>query len=176
MAHVERVRLFDHATATSVLLRSSLCLALQAFVDVVSDAMGVSASVTFTDARLLAGGAVPDAPPVVVRLDGFFAVPAVTFLGVGVAARLELGASRMGPRPLPLGDTAHPVALLDGAVLPWAGIAQVALQSLNLLDARVADGVFVSASRFGEADRRAPTRHITAGSPRQLQSSVVFSW
>jgi iron complex outermembrane receptor protein len=175
VSHVERDRVFDHATATSVLIGPSLRSGLQAFVDVLGDAFGVTGSATFTDARLLEGGAVPFAPPVVVRIDGFSTSPTLTLAGVGVCAQLELGASLIGPRPLPLGESANPVALIDGALSIRAGLVRIALEGLNLMDARVADGVFVYASRFTDDDRRAPTQHITAGSPRQLQLSVSLS-
>lgn len=175
VSHVERDRIFDHATATSVLLGPSLRSGLQAFVDVLGDGFGVTGSATFTDARLLEGGAVPFAPPVVARIDGFSTSPTLTLAGVGVCAQLELGASLVGPRPLPLGESANPVALIDGALSIRTGLVRIALEGLNLMDARVADGVFVYASRFTDDDRRAATQHITAGSPRQLQLSVSLS-
>lgn len=175
VTYVDSDRVFDHATATSLFVGPSLRTGLQGFVDVASDHVGVTASATATDARFLAGGAVPFAPPVVTRVDGFVVSPRLRVLEVDVVGQAELGAGLVGTRPLPFGEAAAPVALVDGAVSLRAGLVKVALEGSNLLDARVADGVFVYASRFADDDSRVPARHITAGSPRLLQVTLTLT-
>ncbi len=175
VTHVASDRVFDHATATSRFVGPSLRTGLQGFVDVTVDDVGVTASATATDARFVAGGPVPLSPPVVLRVDAHVATPILRILGVAVDARAELGAGVIGARPLPFAETAEAITLVDGALLARAGVVQLALEAANLLDARVADGVFVYASRFADDDSRVPTRHITAASPRQLQLTLTLA-
>jgi len=174
VTHVAADRVFDHATASSLFVGPSLRTGAQAFVDVVVEGAGVTASATATRAAFLDGGVVPFAPPLVLRLDGFIDTP----FAVGpldVVGRAELGTGLVGARPLPFGDTADPVVLVDGAVSMRAGAVRIGLEGANLTDARVADGAFVYASRFEDDDSRVPARHITAASPRLLQVTLTLS-
>ncbi len=176
VTHVESDRVFDHATSTSLFVGPSLRTGAQGFVDVVVDGVGVTASATATDARFIAGGAVPFAPPLVARLDAFAERTVIVVAGLDVVGRVEFGASLVGDRPLPFGERADPVALIDGAVSAKVGVATIAIEALNVTDARVADGVFVYASRFAADDSRVPARHITAASPRLAQLTLSLAW
>lgn len=176
VTHVESDRVFDHATATSLFVGPSLRTGAQGFFDVVVHGVGVTVSATATGARFTSGGAVPFAPPLVLRLDAFCERPLGTVAGIDVLVRAELGAGLVGDRPLPFGERAAPVALIDGAVSAKVGIATLALETINLTDARVADSVFVYASRFAADDSRVPTRHITAASPCLAQVTLSLAW
>jgi iron complex outermembrane receptor protein len=175
VTHVAADRVFDHATASSLFVGPSLRTGAQAFVDVVVDGAGVTASATATRAAFPDGGVVPFAPPLVLRLDGFVETPPFAVGLLDVVGRAELGTGLVSARPLPFGDTADPVVLVDGAVSIRAGGVRVGLEGANLTDARVADGVFVYASRFEGDDSRVPARHITAASPRLLQLTLTLT-
>ncbi|MFW6067059.1 MAG: TonB family protein [Myxococcota bacterium] len=115
------------------------------------------------------GQALPFVPPVVVRSD---LAARRTFLpdlgGRPLAGRVALGFSLLSPRPLPYGDFADTVALVDAsAALSW-GPLEVALEVFNALDSRYAAVEYSFASDWDPADGvrpRTPARHIAAGSP-----------
>jgi hypothetical protein len=174
--HVDADRVFDHATATSVPVGPTLRTGLSAFADVgVSTddgTVGVTASATAVAAQFVDGGALPFAPPLTTRLDLFVERAFGRVFGYDVVTRVEAGASAISARPLPFGDSADAVALVDGGVSLGVGDVNVALEALNVTDARTADGAFTYASRFDAADSAVPARHLTAAPPRLLQVVV----
>lgn len=141
-------------------------------------------SVTFVDAELLepppataeepqppfrAGQNLPFVPPWVARLD-LGARPTLAE-GAGrwdLTGRGGLGFSLLSARPLPFGDFAEPVALLDASVgLGW-GPLELAFEAFNLLNRRYAASELSFASSWDPdgARPRTPARHFAAGSPR----------
>jgi outer membrane receptor protein involved in Fe transport len=140
-------------------------------------------SVTFVDAELLepppptpeepeppfrAGQNLPFVPPIVVRLDlGAHSLEVGSVGAWGLVGHAGAGFSFLSPRPLPFGQFADPVALLDGAAgLAW-GPLDLALELFNVFDARYAASELYFASTWDpEAARtRAPVRHLAAGAP-----------
>jgi hypothetical protein len=143
-------------------------------------------SATFVDAELLepppataeepqppfqAGQNLPFVPPVVVRLDlGARPVLAKNVGRWDLTGRAGFGFSHLSPRPLPYGDFADQVALLDASTgLGW-GPFDLGLEVFNLLSSRYAANEFNFASSWDPegARLRTPARHIAAGAP--------FSW
>ncbi len=176
---VEADRIFDHATASSLFIGPTQRLGVSGFVDVTTGGVGATASATAVSAMFVDGsGAVPFAPPLTTRLDVYVERSLAQFvavdLGVDVVGRVELGASFISARPLPFADIADPVALVDGAVSVRVGVATLALECLNVTDARVADGAFTFASRFDDDDSGVPARHLTAAPPRLAQLTLAL--
>lgn len=115
------------------------------------------------------GQALPFVPPVVVRAD----VGARTILAKDLGAhaligRLGVGASALSARPLPYGDFADPIALLDASAgLRW-GAFELGLEAFNLLDAQYAAVELNFPSDWQPDDglrSRTPARHRAAGAP-----------
>lgn len=143
-----------------------------------------SLSVTLVDATLLepppanaeeplppfeSGQNLPFVPPVVVRAD----LGANRALSDGLPlyslrGRAGAGFSFLSPRPLPYGDFAAPVALLDASIgLEW-GPLDLGFELYNLFDAEYAALEYSFASDWspGSPRSRTPARHIAAGAPR----------
>ncbi|HET8932038.1 MAG TPA: TonB-dependent receptor [Polyangiales bacterium] len=111
-----------------------------------------------------AGQSLPFVPPVVVRAD----VSARRTLVASVVGRLGLGFSYLSSRPLPYGDSAAPVSLLDAtAALEWSAIT-LSMDVFNALGSRYAAVEYSFPSDWDPNDGvrpRTPARHIAAGSP-----------
>jgi len=141
-------------------------------------------SVTFVDAQLLepppataaepqpafqAGQNLPFVPPVVVRLDlGARPTLRKNFGPWDLMGRAGAGFSYLSPRPLPFGEFAQPVALLDASTgLGW-GPFELSLEVFNLLNNRYAASElnFPSTWEPDGARKRTPVRHTAAGAPR----------
>jgi iron complex outermembrane receptor protein len=120
------------------------------------------------------GQLLPYVPPVVVRAD-LGAHHALAHVGGGeLEGRLGTGFSFLSSRPLPYGQFADPVALLDAsASLRWRWI-ELALDAFNLADARYAatEYSFVSDWRTSAVPSRLPARHFSAGQPRTFLASL----
>lgn len=157
------------------------------------DWVHAASSVTVVDAELLEpppataeepqppfepGQNLPFVPPVVVRVDlGVHPTLARDVAGRALVGRAGVGFSFLSPRPLPFGEFADPVSLLDGSVgLGW-GPFELSLESYNLLDTRYAASEFHFASAWDpEAPRsRTPARHIAAGAPFSFLVSLGVS-
>jgi outer membrane receptor protein involved in Fe transport len=143
-----------------------------------------SLSVTLVDATLLEpppasaeepvppfeeGQSLPFVPPVVLRADlGANRVLVAGLPGDPLRGRAGAGFSFLSPRPLPYGDFAAPVALLDASIgLAW-GPLDLGFELYNALGARYAALEYSFASDWspGSARSRVPVRHIAAGAPR----------
>jgi hypothetical protein len=87
--------------------------------------------------------------------------------GKDLRGRLGAGLSFLSPRPLPFGDFADPVALLDaGAGIGW-GPVELGVDLFNVLDVEYAALEFSFPSTWDPAapPRRVPARHFAAGPP-----------
>lgn len=150
-----------------------------------------SVSVTFVDATLLEppppsadepqppfeeGQNLPFVPPIVVRADlGARRKLVGDLFGKPLGGRAGLGFSFLSPRPLPFGDFADPVALLDvSAGLSW-GLAELSFELFNALNARYAAIEYSFPSDWDPADGvrpRTPARHTAAGAPLSWMLSL----
>jgi iron complex outermembrane receptor protein len=84
-----------------------------------------------------------------------------------VRGHIGIGFSFLSPRPLPFGQEADPVALLDAEVSASWRWFTIGVSAFNLFDTRwsASELFFVSNWRPSEAPSRLPTRHISAGAP-----------
>lgn len=150
-----------------------------------------SLSFTFVDATLLEpppataeepqppfteGQDLPFVPPIVVRAD---AGARHTFMedlaGEPFGGRAGLGFSFLSPRPLPYGDAADPVALLDASAgMSW-GPADLVFELFNALSSRYAAVEYTFPSDWSPGDGvrpRTPARHFAAGAPLSWMLSL----
>jgi hypothetical protein len=92
-----------------------------------------------------------------------------------VSGRAGLGLSYLSPRPLPFGDFADPVALLDASAGASWGAVDLTLEVFNALDARYAAVEYAFSSDWDPDDGvrpRTPARHIAAGAPLSWMVSL----
>jgi outer membrane receptor protein involved in Fe transport len=155
-----------------------------------ADWMLTSLSVTYVHAVLLApppasaaepnppyvpGQAVPYVPPVVVRVDSTARRELLRDLaGHPLQGRIGVGLSFLGGRPLPYGQTAVPVGLIDASLgLGW-GIFQLGVEGYNLLNQNYAASEYSFVSNWSPASppSRLPARHIAAGSPLTILGTL----
>lgn len=139
-----------------------------------------SASFTYTRAVFRAsqgafveGTLLPYAPEVVARAD-VAVTPTITELWRRpLTARVGLGATFLGLRPLPYGETGRDSLVVDATASARLREAEIGVDVFNLLDAKVFDGEYVFASTFarGGAPSLVPERHVTVGAPR-----TVLGW
>ena len=115
------------------------------------------------------GQRLPYVPPLLVRAE----LGGKHTVAVGrerLDGRLGLGLTLLGERPLPYGQAADGVALLDaGASLRWRWF-EGGVDAFNLLDARYAATAFsfVSSWSPGAIPSRLPAQHLSAGAPRTV--------
>lgn len=141
-----------------------------------------STSFTFTRAAFTesgsgyeAGDLLPYVPQLVVRTDTAFTPEIVRFGGRTLKAKLGSGVSLQHNRPLPYGEMAHDVLLVDATAQVRWGEVEVGVDAYNLLDAVWYDGEATYASSFsrqGDASL-VPARHVTVGAPRTVMFSLA---
>lgn len=149
-----------------------------------SDWLVGSVSFTLVDATLLEpppstahepeppfreGQNLPFVAPVVLRADlGAHRTFAEDFGGQALGSRAGLGFSFLSPRPLPFGELADPVGLLDAsAAITW-GPLDLSFEVFNALNAQYAAVEYNFPSDWNPDDGvrpRTPARHISAGAP-----------
>ena len=106
-------------------------------------------------------------PPVVVRVDASVQGPLAHPRGRPLVARIGTSFRTLSPRPLPYGQFADPVFLLDyTAALRWS-VVEIAVDVLNVTNRRWAatELVYVSQWDPSAVPSRIPARHIMAGAP-----------
>ena len=153
-----------------------------------------SASMTYVQATLLepppataeepqppfiAGQNQPFVPPLVIRTDlGAKHAIVDDYAGHSLVARAGLGFSFLSPRPLPFGDFAKPVALVDASAgLSW-GAFDLSFEVFNALNTAYAAAEYAFPSDWSPNDgvrARVPARHIAAGSPLAWSVSLGVS-
>jgi hypothetical protein len=93
-----------------------------------------------------------------------------------VNCSLGAGFSALGERPLPVGESAPPIGLLDAQIsVAWRGI-DIALAATNLLDTRWQSGVYRYTSAWDPSTpaSRVPALHFSAGAPLTITLSIGF--
>ena len=148
-------------------------------------------SFTFVDATLLEpppptaeepqppfveGQNLPFVPPIVIRADLGARYTFINNLrGRPLSARAGLGFSFLSPRPLPYGDFADSVALLDASVGVSWGSVEFGVELFNALNSRYATVEYSFASDWDPNDGvrpRTPARHTAAGAPLSWLASL----
>ena len=122
------------------------------------------------------GDLLPYAPQVVARSDVGYTPRLGVVAGHSLDARVGYGLTFLDRRPLPYGEMAHDVLLLDAtASLRWDHV-QLGVDVFNVLGADWYDGEYSFASRFSQssAPSLVPQRHVTVGAPRTLLASVAL--
>ena len=152
-----------------------------------------SGSVTFVDAELLEpppastenpfpsfepGQNLPFVPPIVARLDVGAEHTLIDNLGNNpLDARIGIGFSALSSRPLPFGEFADPLAVLDASMgISWAAV-ELGVEVFNVTDSRYAatEFSFVSDWDPDAAPSRTAARHLSAGPPRTVMGTVTLS-
>ncbi|TAK23840.1 MAG: TonB-dependent receptor [Myxococcaceae bacterium] len=113
------------------------------------------------------GQLLPYVPPVVARADARVERDLVRIRGHALVGRAGAGFTFLSPRPLPFGQFADPVALLDvSASVRWRAV-EAGVECFNLLDARYAatEYSFASDWQTRTVPSRVPARHLSAGPP-----------
>jgi iron complex outermembrane recepter protein len=118
------------------------------------------------------GFLVPYVPDVVFRFDGaVFSQLPLTVFGTALSGSVGFGTTFVGRRALPFGQRSDTIFVSDvNAELTWRW-AKVGVMASNLFDARYRLAEFNYASDFrtqGAFPPLVPTRHFSAGTPRQL--------
>lgn len=162
---------FDHTVATTRFLGPTMRGGGQLNVTTRPlEGFLVSLNVTAAQARLTERDALlPYFAPLVGRLDSSYS-RAFSVAGVSVKPVLGVGATLLGPRPLPDNEFSRAVFLLDARAGVRVGSIELTFDVQNALDSRWRDGEFVYASRWDASATasRLPARQFTAGSPRTL--------
>ena len=121
------------------------------------------------------GQSLPFVPQVVARADVGARHELVRDLGgYDLRGRIGTGLSYLGPRPLPFGGSASPVALLDaGGGIGW-GPVELGIDVFNVLNVEYAASVFNFPSDWDpDAPRaRVPEQHTAAGPPISWMASL----
>ncbi|MAC28521.1 MAG: TonB-dependent receptor [Sandaracinus sp.] len=152
---------------------------------------GVTAavSVTYVDAELLEpppasaedpqpaydeGQSLPYVPPWVVRADVGGERELVDLGAHALRGRVGAGYTFLSPRPLPFGEEAAPIHLLDASASVGWGPVAVGLEIYNLLDRRYAALELTYPSYWDRSAPRSrlPHRHTAAGAPRTLMATL----
>lgn len=166
---------FDHSVGTTSYVGPTLRGGAQAAVTARPlEGLLISANVTGATAQLLERQALlPYFAPLVGRVDASWTRPFVV-KGVVLTPRAGLGATLIGPRPLPFDEFSRTVFLLDVRAGLRAGPFELTLDLQNLLDSRWRDGEFVFASKWDQSSAASllPSRQFTAGMPRTFFISL----
>ncbi len=120
------------------------------------------------------GSALPYVAPVTLRVDASVTPELTRFANAPLRGRAGLGYSYLSPRPLPFGDRAQPVSLLDALVGARYRALELTLECQNVLDSQYAaeELNFVSSWDASGPASRLPERHFSAGSPRTLLATL----
>ncbi len=147
-----------------------------AFFDLNLNATYVRA--TFDDTHLL----IPYIPDLVIREDGaiFHDLPwsFLRIAGAAPRATLAVGATYVGPRPLPFGVRSDRIFTIDTNLLVGWPFLQVGLSATNLLNTQYRLGEYNYASDFHSRTEPTlvPVRHFTAGAPRALLLTLTVKY
>ncbi len=162
---------FDHTVGSTVFVGSTVRggAALQLIARPI-EGLVISASGTVATARMTQTGALlPYFAPLVGRVDVGYSRP-FTLFDTELTGRVGVAGTLIGPKPLPYGELSNTVGLVDLRMGLRVRCVEVLFDVTNLLDAKWRDGEFVYASQFDASgpQSRLPSRHFTAGAPRQV--------
>jgi len=92
-------------------------------------------------------------------------------------SRFGVGFTYLSSRPLPYGQHADPVTLLDASAAVGWRFVELGLEAWNLADRRYAASEFSFVSNWGrpEIPSLLPARHLAAGPPRTLLFTLTVS-
>jgi hypothetical protein len=123
---------------------------------------------------------IPYVPNIVIRSDNalFHDLPIPQALGRAFRGVLGVGASYLGPRPLPYGQFSDPVVLLDAsATIAWRPL-ELSVVMTNIIGTEYHVGDYNYASYFPHPNSLpafptlVPAREFAAGAPRQVLVSL----
>ncbi|MCC7535867.1 MAG: TonB-dependent receptor, partial [Deltaproteobacteria bacterium] len=189
VTHVTHDLVFDPVNGRNVDVGASNRFGVLASVRARSGSwLDAQGSLTYADAYqppddagpfdLAAGPRLPFVPRWVGRLDLALRHP-VRGLGQRFVARAALGATYVGPRPLPLSELSDDVLVLDASAgLAWRFV-ELGLVITNLLDARYNQTELHYVSNFRGPDAPpslAAERHVAAGPPLTMMGTVTFAF
>ncbi len=120
------------------------------------------------------GSLLPFVAPWVVRADVGAHEELFELDGHPVLGRAGIGFSFLSPRPLPFGQEADPVALLDASIsASWRWLT-IGVEAFNITGSRWSANelFFVSNWRPSEQPSRLPARHIAAGQPFSILATL----
>jgi hypothetical protein len=185
--YVDRDLIFDSTRGRNVATGASSRLGAMAWARLEAlRVLDVAASFAWTEAFLLPRGGqwydwvsetrLPYVPRWVARVDAAYVQPIEVGGGERITIAAGAGLGVLGERPLPLGATSPPVALLDASLRVRWRIVEAGVQVQNLLDARYAQSVFHYASNFDPSARPSlvPETHFSAGAPLSVMATLAF--
>lgn len=122
------------------------------------------------------GQLLPYVPPVVVRADIGLDKDLVELKGRPLGLRVGLGYSYLSPRPLPYGQFADPVHLLDASAAVRWSVVEVGVEAFNLLARRWAATEYNFVSDWGTRPIPSllPARHFAAGPPLSVMGTLTL--
>ncbi|MBZ5711553.1 TonB-dependent receptor domain-containing protein [Nannocystis pusilla] len=122
------------------------------------------------------GQLLPYVPPVVVRADVGVDKDLVELKGRPLGLRVGLGYSYLSPRPLPYGQFADPVHLLDASAAVRWSVVEVGVEAFNLLARRWAATEYNFVSDWGTrpVPSLLPARHFAAGPPLSVMGTLAL--
>lgn len=133
-----------------------------------------AATVEDPDPAFRRGEAIPFVPPWILRAELAAEHALGTFRGHTLLGSLGAAYQGVGRRPLPFGEKADGIHLLDAVARLRVGAIHAAFECTNLLGRRWAAEELVYASSFDPTGvpSRVPARHIKAGAPRALMFTL----
>lgn len=120
------------------------------------------------------GALLPFVAPITARFDLAVRPQLTEWAGAPVHGRAGVGYSYLSPRPLPFGQRARPVSLVDAQLgLRWREL-ELVFEAQNLFDSRFAATELHFPSHWDpdSLPSRVPARHIAAGAPRTFLATL----
>jgi iron complex outermembrane receptor protein len=181
--HVDHDLIFDPVAGRNVDQGATSRLGVSAYLNIQAwQWLAMGASFSYTEAYLGTPGytdfvsstRLPYVPRWVGRLDAA-GTRAITIDGESVAITVGAGVGWLGERPIPLGQLAPQVLLVDAQVaIAWRGI-EIAVIGQNLTDTRWQSSVFDYVSWFDASlpQSRTPEPMFAAGPPLSLTGRLT---
>lgn len=122
------------------------------------------------------GQQLPFVPPLTLRTDVAYTRELFALRGETVTLQAGYGATFLSPRPLPYGQFAQPVFLLDASIALRRSFLEIGVDATNLFNAQYADSeyAFVSDFRSRPIPSYLPARHIAAGPPLSVLGHITL--
>ncbi len=122
----------------------------------------------------LRGQLLPYVPPVVVRGSTVVDRELSTLVGLVLRGRLGVTVSGLSSRPLPYGQYAAPILLVDAQAALRLGPVEGGVDLFNVFNSRYAQSEYIYTSNWNVSGvpTRVPARHVSAGAPRTVLFNV----